>query len=228
MPSTVTQLARTWRVSHQYVSKLAKKGMPLNCEESASNWRDTYARQRPPTDRKQLQLLHADQDSAKGNGDATGRSRRTTFPKRCLERPLPHPDCLEYPLECPRSIAHATHILLQQALEDGRESRIVAAFRNYNAAVAGRLKIEERCRKEAEYRRHLVPMKEVRLLMRKTINVVVSRLVALPDKVGAITNPEAPAHAIAVLRDECASIIADIKKNWPKEFDDGVVWPTLS
>jgi hypothetical protein len=118
--------------------------------------------------------------------------------------------------------------LLQQALEDGRESKIVAAFRNYNAAVDGRLKIEQRYRKEAEYRRHVIPMKEVRLLMCKAINVIVSRLVALPGKVGPVCNPEAPAHAIAVLRDECASVIEDIKRSCPKEFIDGVRWPALS
>jgi len=135
---------------------------------------------------------------------------------------------LEYPLEYSRRIEHVTHILLQQALKERRESKIVAAFRNYNAAVAGGLKIEERCRKEAEYRRQLIPMKEVQLLMCKGINVIVSRLVALPDKIGPVCNPEAPGHAIAILQDECASVIEDIKRNCPKDCIDGIIWAAIS
>ena len=105
--------------------------------------------------------------------------------------------------------------MLQQALKERRESKIVAAFRNYNKAVEGRLKIHQWYHKEAEHRRHLVSIKEARLLMCKAINVVVPRLVALPEKVGSACNPDAPVHAIAVLRDECASIIADIEKSLP-------------
>ena len=74
---------------------------------------------------------------------------------------------MEYPLESSRRIEHATHILFQQALKERRESKIIAAFRNYNAALDARLKIEQWYHKEAEYRRHLIPMKEVRLLVQR-------------------------------------------------------------
>jgi hypothetical protein len=226
MPITVTQLARRWCVSHQYVSKLAKKGMPLSCEESASNWRDTFARRRAPTDRKQLQLLEQAEHSAEDNLNAKDRRRTNVLHQKCLNRPLPPADSLEFFVESARQAVRATHILLQQALEDGRESKIVAALRNYNAALDARLKIEQRCRKEADYRRHLIPMKAVRLQVCEVLNIFVSKLVALPEKVGPACNPEAPAHAIAILRDECATIIADIKKSGPVEFVDGVVWPS--
>jgi len=122
----------------------------------------------------------------------------------------------------------AARMLLQQALKEHQESKIVAAFRNYNAALDGRLKIEQWCRKEAECRRHLIPIQAVHELMCKVLNVFIAKLLNLPKKIGPACNPEAPAYAIGVLRHECAFIIADIKKSWPKEFDDGVVWPTLS
>ena len=215
MPTTVTQLARKWRVSHQYVSKLAKKGMPLSCEESASNWRDTFARRRAPTDPKQLQLLEQAEHSAEDNRNAKRRRRTNLLLQKSLNRPLPPADSLEFFVESARQAVRATHILLQQALKERRESKIVAAFRNYNKAVEGRLKIHQWYHKEAEHRRHLVSIKEARLLMCKAINVVVPRLVALPEKVGSACNPDAPVHAIAVLRDECASIIADIEKSLP-------------
>jgi hypothetical protein len=41
-------------------------------------------------------------------------------------------------------------------------------------------------------------------------------------------NPETPAYAMAVLRDECTNVIVDIKKSWPEQFLDDVVWPVLS
>jgi hypothetical protein len=225
---TVTELARTWRVSHQYVSKLTKKGMPLNSLESASNWRATYARRRPPTDPKQLKLLHGDEDSAKDNGNAKGCPRTNMLLQKCLNRPLPSPNSLEFLLESGRRAEEVTYMLFDQALNERRESKIVAALRNYNAAVDGRLKIEQSCHKELEHRQRLIPMEIVRQLVCKVLSVLVSNLLALPEKVGSLCNPESPSHAIAVLRDECASIIADIKKSCPTEFLDGVVWPTFS
>ncbi len=88
--------------------------------------------------------------------------------------------------------------------------------------------IGKRHGKEADYRHYLIPMDEVRLLLCKAIKVTVSRLVAFPEKVGPTCNPETPAHAMKVLRDECTNVIADIKKSWPEQFLDDVVWPALS
>ena len=135
---------------------------------------------------------------------------------------------MEYPLECSRRIEQATHILFQQALQEPRESKIIAALRNYNAAVDGRLKIEHWYRKEIEYRRHLIYLETARQLACKGLNILLSNVLALPEKAGSLCNPGSPSHAIAILRDECVSIISDIKKSWPAEFDDGVVWPVLS
>jgi hypothetical protein len=225
---TQAEVAHDWKTSRVYVHKCVRKGCSLESLQAARQWRDTYARQRPPTDPKQLQLLHGDQDSAKDNGNPNGGARRTTLLQNCLNRPQPHPDSLEYPLESSRRIEHATHILFQQALKERRESKIIATFRNYNAALDARLKIEQWYRNEADYRRHLIPMEEVRLLMGKVLNVIISNLAALPEKVGAACNPASSAHAVAVLRDECTNVIADIKKSWPEQFLDDVVWPVLS
>lgn len=225
---TQAEVSRDWKTSRVYVHKCVRKGCSLESLQAARQWRDSYARQRPPTDPKQLQLLHGDQDSAKDNGNPNGGPRRTTLLQNCLNGPQPHRDSLECPLESSRRIEHATHILFQQALKERRESKIIAAFRNYNAALDARLKIEQWYRNEADYRRRLIPMEEVRLLLCKAIKVVVSSLVALPEKVGPTCNPDAPAQAMAVLRDECTSVIADIKKSWPEQFFDDVVWSALS
>ena len=224
---TQAAIARDWKTSRVYVHKCVRKGCPVDSYSSARAWRDTYSRQRPPTDPKQLQILHADEGAAKNNGNAEGRSRTTNLLQICLNRSQPSPNSFEFPLACSRQIERATHILFQQALKEGRESKIVGALRNYNAALDGRLKIEQWYHKEVAYRRHLIPMDTARQLACKGLTVVVSNLLALPKKVGPLCNPQSPAHAIAILRDECASIIADIKKSWPSEFHDGAVWPAL-
>jgi len=180
---TQAEIARDWSTSRAYVCKCVHKGCPVDLLE-ARNWRDTYARQRPPTDPKQLQLLHGDQDSAKDNGDAKGGPRTTMRLQKCFNRPLPSPNSLEFLLESGRRAEEGTYILFQQALKERRESKIVAALRNYIAAVDGRLKIEQWYRNEADYRHHLIPMEEVRLLLCRAIKVIVSSLVAFPEKVG--------------------------------------------
>src|SRR5262249_12668301 len=126
-----------------------------------------------------------------------------------------------------RRAEQGAYILFQQALEDRRDSKIFVALRNYNAALEGRLKIELWYRREIEYRRHLILVETARQLASKGLNTLVSKLLSIPDKVGSLCNPKSPSHGIAILRDECMSIVVDIKKSWPKEFDDGVVWPTL-
>jgi len=225
---TVSELGRTWRVSHQYVSKLAKKGMPLDSLQSATTWRNTCARRRPATNSKQFQLLEGDEGPAKDAAHAISDARTRRLLQNCFNQPELPADSLEFPLDCARRAEEGAYILFRQALEEGRDSNVLAALRNYNAALDGRLKIEQWYRDEADYRRHLIPMEEVRLLMCKGLNVIISRLVALPEKVGPICNPETPAHAMAVLRDECTNVIADIKKSCPEQFLDDVVRPALS
>jgi hypothetical protein len=225
---TQAEVARDWKTSRVYVHKCVRNSCSLESLQAARQWRDTYARQRPPTDPKQLQLLYGDQDSAKDNGNPNGGPRRTTLLQNCLNRPQPHPDSLEFPLDCARRAEEGAYILFRQALEERRDSNVLAALRNYNAALDGRLKIEQWYRREIEYRRHLIPMETARRLACKGLNVVVSNVLALPEKVGPLSNLESPAHAIAILRDECTSVIADIKKSWPEQFLDDVVWPAVS
>ena len=221
-------IAKDWNVSKPYIHKCVRRGCPTESFEHARLWRDTYARQRPPTDPKQVQLLHADEDSAKDNGNSKGRPRTTMLLQKCLNRPLPSPDSLEFPVECSRRTEQAAYILFQQALEGRRESKIIAALRNYNVALDGRLKIEQWYHKEVEHRQHLIPMETARRLACRNLNVLVSNVLALPEKIGPLCNPESPAHSIAILRDECTTLIADIQKSWPAEFLDDVAWPTLS
>jgi len=61
---TVTELARAWRVSHQYVSKLARKGMPLDSLEAAVEWRESHAASKAPTNPTRIaRIFDEEQDS---------------------------------------------------------------------------------------------------------------------------------------------------------------------
>jgi len=46
---TVSEYARARGISHQYISKLAQKGMPLTSFEAADSWRETHASSKLPT-----------------------------------------------------------------------------------------------------------------------------------------------------------------------------------
>ena len=115
--------------------------------------------------------------------------------------------------------------MLRAAIEEHRDSKIVARLAIYNKSLEGRLKAEEWYRSEFEHRRKLISMEYARLLVCKALNVIISNLVALPQKVGPVCNPEAAAHAIAILKEECANIIADARKSFPKEISEGIQWP---
>ncbi len=46
---TISEYARAHGVSHQYISKLVKKGMPLTTFEAADQFREAHANSKPPT-----------------------------------------------------------------------------------------------------------------------------------------------------------------------------------
>jgi hypothetical protein len=187
---TQAAIERDWKTSRVYVHKCVRKGCPVDSYSAARAWRNTYARQRPQTDQKQLRLLYGDEDSEKNNGNGKRRQRTSILLSKRLNWPLPPSDSLEFSLECSRRMEEAARMLLQQALKEHQESKIVAAFRNYNAALDGRLKIEQWYRKEAEYRRHLIPIQAVHELMCKVSNVFIAKLLNLPEKIGPACNPE--------------------------------------
>lgn len=218
---TQSEIARAWRTSRNYVHKCVhKRDCPTHSLEAANAWRDTYARQRPPTDCKQLQqLLEDDDDLPKGPV-----CRKKLLHKKFNQPRLPS-GSLEYALSCARLAEEMASTLLREAIQERRDSKIVARLAIYNKSAEGRLKAEKWYREEVEHRQNLIAMEHARLLACKGLNIIISNLAALPEKVGRACNPEAAAQAIAVLRAECANIIADAKKSFPNEISEGIRWP---
>jgi hypothetical protein len=135
---------------------------------------------------------------------------------------------LEYALHCARLAEEMASTLLREAIGEHRDSKIVARLAVYNKSLEGRLKAEEWYRSEVEHRRNLILMEGARLLACKGLNVIISNLVALPEKVGAACNPESPVQAIAILKPECTNIIVDAQNSFPKEISEGIRWPEIS
>jgi hypothetical protein len=218
---TQSEIARAWRTSRNYVHKCVhKRDCPTQSLEAANAWRDTYARQRPPTDVKQLQqLLDEDDDLPKGPV-----CRKKLLHNKFNEPRLPS-GSLEYALHCARLAEEMASTLLREAIGEQRDSKIVARLAIYNKSLEGRLKAEKWYREEVEHRQNLIALEDARLLACKGLNIIISNLAALPEKVGPACNPQGPAQAIAVLKAECANIIADAKKSFPKEISEAIRWP---
>jgi hypothetical protein len=132
---------------------------------------------------------------------------------------------LEYALHCARLAEEMASALLREAIEEHRDSKILARLAIYNKSLEARLKAEKWYHEEIEHRQNLIRMEHAQLLVCKGLNVIISNLAALPEKVGPACNPEAPAQAIAVLKAECANIILDAKQSFPKEISEGIHWP---
>jgi hypothetical protein len=220
---TQSEIARDWRTSRNYVHKCVhKRDCPTHSLAAANAWRNAYARQRPPTDPKQLQQLLEEEDDL---------PKRPVYRKKRLHKKFNQPrlpsDSLEHAVDCARLAEEMAAALLREAIEERRDSKIVTRLATYNKSLEGRLKAEEWYRSEVKHRLNLIPSEHARLLACKALNVIVAGIVALPEKAGVICSPQAPDRAIAVLKTECENIIADAKKSLPKEFVAGILWPEL-
>ena len=220
---TVCELARSWGVSHQYVSMLVKKGCPKDSYLSAAAWRENHASTKLSTHPKRIAQFIGEEPQVDSSRVRQARRKNLQL-KMERETPLPS-DPIELILHRAIQVADGIWRLLQQAMSEGRDSKIQVRLSLYNRALDARLRMEELCRQEIEHRRNLIPMENVRRFACKALNVIISNLAALPEKAGPACNPEAPAQAIAVLKGECANIIVDARRSFPKEISEGIQWP---
>jgi hypothetical protein len=220
---TQSEIARAWQTSRNYIHKcVRKRGCPTQSYAAAAEWRDTYARQRPPTDVKQLQLQHEDNSHLKAVVHGRKSFQGVSAQSRLLSDPL------EFAVKAARWTEERVSILLRAAIEEGRDSKVVPLLMAYNEALQGRLKIEKLCRAEIQRLQDLIPIKTAGALAAKGLNVMVTRILELPKKSGALLNPQNPAQATALLDTECKNIILDARKGYPQEISEAVRWPNNS
>jgi hypothetical protein len=209
MPSQ-SAIARNWKVSREYVHQCVKKGCPTDSFGNARLWRELNATKRMPTNPRQIAIHLAEEDDHQVSQAQTCRGK--SLKRRGDRAPSWCTDSLD------RALYNAIHVsdeawrLLQDAIVEGKESKICIRLGVHNKAMEGRLKAEMLHREEAERRRVLIPYKVARELMRKAYDMIISGLTALPQNLAPRCNPNDAHRAMEVLQVECAEIIADAEK----------------
>jgi len=201
---TISELSRHWNFSHQYVSRCVKAGCPLDDFESADLWRQANAK-RPGRKKPKVDNI-PDEDSPEA------RSGRKKYWEDKPEGWNPKTETLEEALDNSARSCQEAWRYLYEALIEGKPSQISVWMNLHNKAVEGRVKTEAMIRAELERQKVLVPLSEAKTLIRRVVEIVVSRLSAMPQNIAPRCNPGSPEHAMDILQDECTSIIADAQK----------------
>src|SRR5262245_57791967 len=190
---TQADIARAFGVSRAYVNQLYKRGMPIDSLENARLWRDAHARKRAPTDSVQLGRLE-DQPERKPHG--------VFEPSQSME------DTLRNAIRA----ADEAYRLLDEAMLEGKTSKISILLSVHNKAVEARIRAETMIREEKERRDILIPLSKAQEITRTAFQVIMKRLLALPQNIAPRCNPHDPAHALVILEDECRGIISAAQK----------------
>lgn len=201
---TQSQIAVDWGVSPAYVSRLVKRGLPLDSFEAARLWRKAHANQRDATGLGKMDEDDVDSPEA--------RERRR---KEWIDKPegwKPGNGTLQDALGNAVTACEEAYRLLQEAMIEGKATKISVWMSLHNRALEGRVKVERLIREELERQKILVPISESQTSTRRVVEIVVSRLSAMPQNLAHACNPSSPDHSFAILQAECATIIADAQK----------------
>jgi hypothetical protein len=102
--------------------------------------------------------------------------------------------------------------LLNEAMLEGKDSKISIRLGVHNKAVEARIRAETMIREEQERRKILIPISKAQEMTRTAFTVIIKRLISLPQNIAPRCNPHDPAHALEILESECTGIIAAAQK----------------
>jgi hypothetical protein len=213
---TISEYARARGVSHQYISRLVKKGMPLDSFESGDLWREAHASSKPPTNPTRIARMIGEEDSRYSVSDArqgVSHERLTSVKHLCG-------NALERALMNVQHAADEAWRLLSEAMIEGRASKIQVVLSVHNKAVDALFAAESTYREELERRRILIPLAEAMDIARRGYELILQRLKVLPQNVASVCNPVDPARAITALEFECTAILTDAQKVYASWSDD--------
>jgi hypothetical protein len=209
MPNlTLAEIANDWGVSKPYVHKCVKRGCPIDSFENARLWREAYASSKAPTNSQRIaRQLGEKEPSSVPNRRVNGNSGPK---KNC--RPNTPADRFANALDSTVQAQEEAWRLLQEAMIEGRDSKIMVRLTVHTRAVEARIRADVQHREELERQRVLIPLSEAKDLFRRGYDIILSRLRCLPQNVAPRCNPANPHLAIAILETECAEIIADARQ----------------
>jgi hypothetical protein len=202
---TAAELARNWGVTPQYASQCVKAGCPLTDLESARLWRQANVKRsrKNAVEKRVAQELEDDSPEA--------RERRRQY---LLDKPegWQLPTSLDHTLENSAKACEQAWYFLNEAMIEGKSAKISVWLTLHTRAVEARVKAERMIREEQERQKVLIPISESQTSTRRVVEIVVSRLTAMPQNLAHAVNPSAPDHAFEILQRECSAIVADTQK----------------
>jgi hypothetical protein len=143
---TVSEYARKRGVSHQYISKLVKKGLPLDSYEAADRWIRVNASSKAPTNPKQIARVVGEDN----NGSKT-HLRGEELPEHQIgKRSTTSLDSLHDALEVAVFAQEETFCLLTKAIAESTDSKIAVLFAKHNKALKIWLEADTRYREALE------------------------------------------------------------------------------
>jgi len=207
---TQAQIARTFGVSRAYITKLVKKGMPLDSFEAAKFWRATNASKRATT--SPVQIAKQLQEEKDSDAPEARERRKAYFANKPDGYRLPSGDSLENALNNTIEASEEAFRLLKEAMVEEKDQKISARLAVFNKSSENRFKAETAYREEKERRSILIELNKAQEWARKAFDVILSRLAALPQNMASRINPLNPHHAMDLLEAECREILADARQ----------------
>jgi hypothetical protein len=200
---TLAEIAKDWGCTPQYVSDCVKKGCPKDDFEAARLWRNAHTTRQskkgpsPPPPAGEVPVLEYEK-----NGDNKDNAE------------------LFKVIDNAAIAAENAWKLLEEAFIEGKPSKISVWLNLHTKAIEARVKAESMIRAELERQKILIPMTEAKTSVRRVVEIVVSRLSAMPQNIAPRCNPHAPEHAMEILHEECTAIIADAQEVYTSWSDD--------
>jgi hypothetical protein len=209
---TPTEISKSWQTHRTYVVKCIKKGCPTDSFENARLWRSAHTTQRATTSPVQIaKQLGEEKDDDSPEARAGRKEYYVNKRNGATLSKEPTDASLDDALFAAIYASEEAFRLLQEAMIEGKTSKIGGILSIHNKALEVRFRAEQSYREELERRRILIPLAEAQDIMRKGFDVIIARLMALPQNVAPRCNPQDPHRAMNLLEEAVAAIMEDAR-----------------
>ena len=194
-------LTREWSVSREYVSKLCKRGMPLDSLKAANEWREANAKSK----------------TASTGVNAGKPVKAAEVPKGKRGRPMGSINgdrSLEGALKAAVNAQLRVAKMLDDAVMSNRPSLVAPMLSIHTKAIEARFSAEKAFREEQQKRNILIPLNDAIAMFRKGWDMVLGRLKRLPQSKCTACNPSNPRLAFDTLETAINQIVGDAQKEF--------------